>query len=129
GEIIFSNIISRYVDPMGFLLDPTFMGEKFAGIDFYVGLLGYTLKRGFFLASIKTTTLGYFADASKIKIFIEKAEIERLNKFQVPMYLFGIDENQEKGYFIYANKLDDSQHLNGIPVKHPVDSEHIKLLW
>lgn len=105
------------------------MGEKFSGIDFYVGLMGYTIKRGFFLASVKTTTLGYTANNTRIKITLDKKEIEILNKFQVPVYLFAIDENQEKGFFISANKLDNSKNLNGIPVKYPVNSEHMQLLW
>lgn len=129
GEAIFSNIISRYSEPFGFLFDPTFMGEKFSGIDFYVGLMGYTFKKSFFLASVKTTTLGYSSDNSRIKISLDKNEIEVLGKFQVPVYLFGIDENQEKGYFICANRIDNTKNLNGITVKYPVDSDHMKLLW
>jgi hypothetical protein len=128
GEVIFTNIISRNTDPLRFLFDPTFMGEKFSGVDFYVGL-NYTLKKGFFLASIKATTLGYSADGTRIKIVVDKEEIDLLSKFQAPVYLFGIDAIHEKGYFINANKLDKSKNLNGIPVKYPINSEHMELLW
>src|SRR5690349_22477887 len=105
GESIFSTLISRYVDPVGFLLDPTFLGDKFPTVDFYVHLLNYSHKKAFFFASVKTTTLGYNADNTKLKITVEKEELAELIKYQLPVYLFGIDENRETGYFICANKL------------------------
>src|SRR3954447_7539870 len=103
GESIFSIIISRYVDPAGFLLDPTFLGEKFPTVDFYVHLLNCDTKKAFFFASVKTTTLGYTADNTKLKITVDKAELAELIKYPVPVYLFCIDENREVGYFVCAN--------------------------
>jgi hypothetical protein len=129
GENIFSTIISRFVDPVGFMLDPTFLGDKFPSVDFYIDLLNYSQKRGFFFASVKTTTLGYNPSKTKMKITVDKEEIAELNKFQVPVYLFGIDEKSENGYFICANKLDNGQHLNGLPTKYPIDTQHINELW
>jgi hypothetical protein len=129
GESIFSTIISRYVDPVGFLLDPTFLGEKFPTADFYVHLLNYNTKKAFFFASVKTTTLGYTADNTKLKITIDKAEPTELIKYQIPVYLFGIDENKELGYFVCANHLDINKNLNGIPIMFPVNAINIALLW
>ncbi len=128
GENIFATIISRNIAPKGFLLDPTFLGDKFPTVDFHVDLLGYPLK-GFFFASVKTTTLGYYPDGEKIRITIDKSEIAELSKFIMPVYIFGIDEAQEKGYLISANNLDKSMNVNGILIKYPVNNRNIELLW
>src|SRR3954462_1465188 len=119
GESIFSTLISRYVDPVGFLLDPTFLGDKFPTVDFYVHLLNYNHKKAFFFASVKTTTLGYTADNSKLKIVVDKAELTELLKYSVPVYLFGIDEKEDRGYFVCANHLNANDNLNGIPTRFP----------
>ena len=129
GESIFSTIISRYVHPAGFLLDPAFLGDKFPTIYFYVHLLRYNAAKAFFFASVKATTLGYTANGTKLKITIDKAELTELVKYPVPVYLFGIDENKELGYFICANHLDANNNLNGIPTRFPVNANNINLLW
>ncbi|HYV90288.1 MAG TPA: hypothetical protein VE978_00825 [Chitinophagales bacterium] len=129
GESIFSTIVSRYIQSKGFLLDPIFLGEKFSAVDFYVDLLSFTGKRGFFFASVKATTQGLNSGGTKIKIPIKKKLIKQLNKFTVPVYLFGIDEKMETGYFISANGIDGSKYLNGIPTKYPVTEQNITMLW
>ena len=128
GESIFATIISRNIATRGFLFDPTFLGDKFPTVDFHVGLLEYPHK-GFFYASVKTTTLGYYSGGDRLKITIDKEEIAQLNRYILPVYIFGIDEVQEKGFFISANELDSSVNINGILTKYPVDSQNIGLLW
>lgn len=128
GESIFATIISRNISSKGFLFDPTFLGDKFPTVDFHVGLLEYPFK-GFFYASVKTTTLGYFPGGERLRITIDKDEIEQLCKFVLPVYIFGIDEVHEKGYLISGNNWDKSMNINGILTKYPVDSVNIELLW
>src|SRR5262249_37902028 len=110
GESIFSAIIGRSIPSRGFLLDPTFLGDKFPTVDFHVGLLEYPYK-GFFYASVKTTTLGYTTDGSKLKINVGKEELDELARFSMPVYIFGIDEVEEKGYFLSANNLNNGKKI------------------
>ncbi len=128
GENIFATIISRNVASKGFLLDPTFMGDKFPTVDFHVDLLQYPHK-AFFYASVKTTTLGYSPGDEKIKITIGKEEVAELGKFSIPVYIFGIDETKEKGYMISANNLNTSLNINGIPTRFPITNTVLQLLW
>ena len=111
------------------MLDPTFLGDKFPTVDFYVHLLNYNTKKAFFFASVKTTTLGYTANNTKLRITVNKAELAELIKYSVPIYLFGIDENEENGYFVCANHLDTTKNLNGISTRFPMNSINIDLLW
>jgi hypothetical protein len=129
GESIFGMLVSRYFDPFGFLFKPIFLGEKYPTVDFYVDLLSYTDKKGFFFASIKTTTQGYTADKTKLKVYISKEELRELSKFPVPVYIFGIDAIAEKGYFVCANDIDTDKNMNGISLKYPIDRPHIIELW
>ena len=128
GENIFATIISRNIASKGFLLDPTFLGDKFQTVDFHVDLLQYSFK-GFFYASVKTTTLGYYPEGDRMRITIDKDEIAELSKFVLPVYIFGIDEIEEKGYLISANNLDKAMNVNGVITKYPVNSANIELFW
>ena len=92
-------------------------------------MLEYPQKRGFFFASVKTTTQGDYEDNSRIKISVDAEELQSLSRFAVPVYLFGIDEVQEAGYFVSANHISTGSNLNGIPTRHPVDIHNIRLLW
>lgn len=129
GESIFGMLISRYVDPYGSLFKPVFLGDKYPTVDFHIDLLNYTDKKGFFFASIKTTTQGYSADKTKLKIHVSKEELRELSKFPIPVYLFGIDAMEEKGYFICANDINTNSNLNGLPHKYPIDKPHVIALW
>ena len=62
-------------------------------------------------------------------ITVDKNELAALKKFTVPVYIFGIDEKSESGYFINANNLSELQGLNGIPVKYNMNKVFLKLLW
>lgn len=129
GESIFGMLLSRYFDSYGSLFKPIFLGDKYPTVDFYVDLLNYSDKKGFFFASIKTTTQGYTAGKNKLKIHVSKEELNELTKFPVPVYIFGIDAIEEKGYFMSANDIDTDKNLNGLSHKYPIDRLHVIELW
>lgn len=125
GENIFANIITRKSMDGRFLFDPTFLGDKFPTVDFYVALLDFLLK-AFFFVSVKTTTQGYSPNFDKLMIRIEKEEIAELSKFNIPVYIFGIDEVSEKGFFIAVSGLDTNLSVNRITVKYPVTATNLE---
>ncbi len=89
GEFIFAMLLSRRDAVQKSLFKPIFLGDKQPTVDFYVDLLNYPHKKGFFFASVKATTLGYTADGTKLKILVDKAELSELLKYPTPTYLFG----------------------------------------
>lgn len=111
-----------------FLFDPTFLGDKFPTVDFYVALLDFPLK-AFFFVSVKTTTQGYSPKGDKLMIRIEKEEIAELLKFNIPVYIFGIDEVSEKGFFIATSGMDINLNVNGITAKYPVTAPNLELIY
>lgn len=129
GERIFTVLIGRYFDPNGYLFDPIFLGDKYPTVDFYIDLLNYTVKKGFFFVSVKTTTQGYSSDNSKLKIQVSKEELKELVKYPIPVYLFGIDAVEEKGYFTCVNHIDTNTNLNGLPVEFELNKNAMNLLY
>ena len=129
GERIFTVLIGRYFDPNGYLFDPIFLGDKYPTVDFYVDLLNNQEEKGFFFVSVKTTTQGYSADKTKLKIHVSKEELKALTKYPVPVYLFGIDAVEEKGYFTCVNHIDTNSNLSGLPVAYPLEITYMNTLW
>ena len=128
GENIFAMIITRKGLTGQFLFDPTFLGDKFPTVDFYVSLLDYP-RKAFFFASVKTTTLGYQVQEGKLKITVDKEELEELSKFNLPVYIFGIDEDKELGFFISNSDLDISMNINGMPTRYPINPTNLEALY
>ena len=128
GERIFMVLIGRYFDPNGYLFDPIFLGDKYPTVDFYVDLLNNQEEKGFFFVSVKTTTQGYSADKMKLKIHVSKEELKALAKYPVPVYLFGIDAVEEKGYFTCVNHIDTNSNLSGLPVAYPLEITYMNTL-
>jgi hypothetical protein len=130
GESLFVSSITRHVPHLKRIFDPSFLGDKFPDIDFYVSLMNYSLKKAFFLANVKTTEgMFYDVEKKKLRISIHKDRIDELLKFQLPVYIFGIDELTENIYFICANNLPAQTHLNGIPVIYPLDLQNLVYLY
>lgn len=129
GERIFTVLIGRYFDPNGYLFDPIFLGDKYPTVDFYLDLLSYTDKKGFFFVSVKTTTQGYTSDKSKLKIQVSKDELKELIKYPILVYLFGIDAVEEKAYFTCVNHIDANNNLNGLSVGYELNKLSMNLLW
>lgn len=129
GERIFTVLLGRYFEPNGYLFDPIFLGDKYPTVDFYVDLLNYPDKKGFFFVSVKTTTQGYTADKTKLKIQVSKEELRELVKYPIPVYLFGIDAVNEKGYFTCVNHIDTGNNLSGLSVEYPLERAFVNELW
>jgi hypothetical protein len=129
GERIFTVLVSRYFETKGYLFDPIFLGDKYPTVDFYLDLLNSPDKKCFFFVSVKTTTQGYFSDNSKLKIQVSKEELKELIKYPIPVYLFGIDAIEEKGYFTCVNHIDTNSNLNGLSVEFPININSMNLLW
>jgi hypothetical protein len=128
GENIFATLITRKSTTGNFLFDPTFLGDKFPTVDFYVALLDFPLK-AFFFASVKTTTLGYTAGGEKLRVIIDKKDVAELSAFNLPVYIFGIDEGMEQGFFIAASEFNTSLNINGITTKFPITPGNLEQLY
>jgi hypothetical protein len=119
GESIFEVLITKYIPGRDRLFTPTFFGDKHPLIDFHIDLPGLPYP-AFFHASIKTTRQGYTINKNRLKITIRKSDKAELAKCIVPVYLFGIDEELEKGYLACANNANNKLITNSISTTHPI---------
>ena len=68
-------------------------------------------------------------ERTKLQIVIDKAKIDELLKFQLPVYIFGIDEVTETIYFVCANSLPAATNMNGMSIDYPLDLQNLVYLY
>ena len=127
GESIFEVLVTKHMPGAGRLFYPTFLGDKYPVIDYQIDLLEHPFP-AFFYASIKTTQQGYTANKGRLKVTILKKDREGLGRHIVPVYIFGIDENLEKGYMASANDPNSKLIINNISTFFPITENNLKLL-
>ncbi|MEI6122705.1 MAG: DUF4365 domain-containing protein [Bacteroidota bacterium] len=128
GEHIFSVLISEKVNN-SYLFKPSFLGEKWPTIDFYVELINTQNNLPFFcLFQIKSTSKNYTKKAHKLKVHFSLNDLQRLSAFHAPTYIVGIDESNKLGYFLSANNTFNSP-INNLPTTFPLDVNNLLLLW
>ena len=127
GESIFEVLMTKHIEGTGRLFSTTFLGDKHPLIDFHIDLLDHSYP-AFFHASIKTTRQGYTVRKDKLKVTITASEKEELGKCIVPVYLFGIDEELEKGFFAGANDFGNTLISSKLSTKHAINEANLQQL-
>lgn len=125
GESIFNTKISKH-----FLLDPTFLGDKYKAVDFIVDLIDVPDKRAFFFVSVKTTANATYSKKEKrLRVVVEKEELDRLKKFKIPTYIVGVDEGKEKAFIVSVQGVT-TQSIASIPTGFSLNKKsNLKALW
>lgn len=91
GENFFSIAISRKTS-QGYLFRPTFTGDKWPTIDFYVEIV--SKKTGYFaFFQVKTTTKRLRAKSQRVVINVPKNKINKLAQHLAPTYLVCVHLN------------------------------------
>ena len=125
GESIFSTKISK-----GFILDPSFLGDKYEAIDFIIDLNSLPNHKAFFFVSVKTTSNAkYSPKNNRLKIQVNKKQLGELKKLKIPTYIVGVDEKKEKAFIISVKgiKVDS---ISSIPTSFSLNQKkNIQDLW
>jgi hypothetical protein len=117
GESIFSAKISK-----GFLLDPSFLGDKYPAVDFIIDVNSNGQKI-FFFVSVKTTSKPkYSPKTNRLKIHVNKEQLRRLKKFKIPTYIVGLDEKRETAYIVSVDGIT-SKTISSIPTKFSIGNK------
>lgn len=96
GEKIFNLVISR-----DYKFRASHLGEKWPISDFYIELIGLK-ELYFFIVQVKSTDRG-LNSKRKLKIEIPKDKLHKLNEYNCPTYIAGVDVNTEKAYLMSIN--------------------------
>lgn len=128
GESIFETIILRKTYGY-YLFNPCFVGDKWAGIDYYVELSNAD-RPSFFLVQIKTTTLGYTRSNHNLKVSLSEKNCKKLFQYPAPTYLVGIDgENINNLGYILNIKSSGTKHYSSMPTIFELNEENRYKLW
>jgi hypothetical protein len=124
GESIFEVLLTKYIaQKKRRLFDIAFLGDKFPTVDFYVELLNGGATKAFFFASVKSTR------QPSLNISVPFRELKELSRYDVPTYIFGIDEKRENGYLLFANPLSLLRRAVRIPMRHRIDDAALIKLY
>jgi hypothetical protein len=128
GENLFSTLIMEPWDREDAFFDPTFLEAKFPTLDFYVELVGAP-GRYFFFAQVKTTANGYEGrgKSKRLKVQVSREDLDRLEEFPAPTYIFGIDQQTWAAYLLSANEY--VPRLADFPTTFPLNKENMQRLW
>lgn len=78
---------------------------------------------------VKATTTGYRGKGrkKKLKVKVDKEDVEKLKTIPGPAFVVGIDIEKEMGYILGIT--DKSKSISGIPVANKLDCQALKKLW
>jgi hypothetical protein len=129
GEIIFAYLITKWCDGEPWF-QAQFSGAKAETKDYAVSLIDPTSKDATFFVQVKATTKGYSGKGAnrKLRLKVNKKDVEKLKKAPGPAFVVGIDIHLECG-FIMAVTEQTVGGFWGIPVTHPLDCTTIPDLW
>ena len=107
---------------------PRFLGDKYPTFDYLVELVGS--EAYFFFVQVKSTRQGYRKGAGtrRLRVNVNREDVQRMIASPVPAYVVGIDEPQEVGYLLSINEPRQAG-LGGLPARHLLDCGNLKRLW
>jgi hypothetical protein len=107
---------------------PRFLGDKCPTFDYLVELVDSGAY--FFFVQVKATRRGYRHSSGnrRLRLNVDKEDVQRLVASPIPAYVVGIDEPQEVGYLLSMNEPRQAG-LGGLPAKHLLDCGNLQRLW
>jgi hypothetical protein len=129
GEGIAGNLLTRAHGGAGPLFRPTFLGEKYPAVDFFVELIGSSGDQaGFFFAQVKTTRRGYTA-SGRLNVSVDPEALAGLVRYPAPTYVIGVDEPIEVA-FVAAALTGGATQFRSLPTTHPLtDPRTLRTLY
>ncbi len=128
GESIFELAVTDYSRFARPLFRPSFLGDKWPSIDYYVELLGVPDCRPAMFVQVKSTAQPLSAGSHDIEISLGKVKCLSLFMVPGPTYLVGVHEPTRRA-FILAIHSRPNRGIYRIPLKNELTSENLRLLY
>jgi len=109
---------------------PQFLGDKHPSVDYLVSVLDGKHISAYCFAQIKTTKSGYVVRKNGKKylnVTAKKEDLDALSVFPGPTYLFGIDEQTERVYFIAITGSQPG--FSAMPTDNELTCASLHELW
>ncbi len=127
GENIFELAITDYAEFKSPLFKPSFLGDKWPAVDYYVELLGVRLSNPFFFVQVKSTTKPIAAGAEALEILVPPKKCQGLFRIPGPTYIVGVHEPTRRA-FILSIHLLPTQGVYRIHLKYELTPDNLKAL-
>jgi hypothetical protein len=106
---------------------PTLLGDKHPTFDYLVQLVG---REAYLFVQVKSTRQGYRQGrgAKRLRVNVDKVDVQKMVASPIPAYLVGIDEPQELGYVLSMSEPRQAG-LGGLPARHLLNCDNLQRLW
>jgi hypothetical protein len=111
GEKIVELCLTEYSAFSGPLFRPSFLGDKWPALDFYVELNGVRGKRPYFLVQSKATSQSLSARDTSLRISSTRNDVARLLQIPGPTYILGVHEPSRR---VFAKSVHTGIAIRGI---------------
>ena len=128
GENIFELAVTDYSRFARPLFHPTFLGDKWPSVDYYVELLGVRDCRPAMFVQVKSTGQPLSADSRDIEISLPKGKCVSLFMVPGPTYLAGIHEPTRRAFILSIHRRPN-QGVYRIPLRNELTPENLLLLY
>lgn len=128
GERVLFLKLTTPVPPGGSLFKPVSLGDKWPTADFYVELITDANPRPFFFVQAKATTTGYWQNPRRLRVRLARKHEERLLRLQVPTYLVGIDETNDRAY-IGSDHMRSPNAISSLRAAYPLTVKNLRRLY
>lgn len=131
GQAICYMLLTQFCGQSQPRFRPYFLGEKFPALDYLVELVGASDVTSFFFVQVRATTLGYTKGkegSRRLKIRVDRGDMQRLIRYPTPTYIVGIDERDERGYLLSVQH-DSPAQIASLPTTFLLDCQTLALLW
>ena len=128
GESIFELAVTDYSRFARPLFRPSFLGDKWPSVDYYVELLGVRDCRPFMFAQVKSTAQQLSPGSHDIEISLPKSNCLSLFMVPGPTYLAGIHEPTRRAFIVSVHRRPN-QGVYRIPLKNELTPDNLRLLY
>lgn len=129
GEAFLELCLTDYRNFRKPLFQPSFLGDKWPTIDFYVELRNVRKRTPYFFAQAKTTKSHLSTRSTNLAIATKKRDIERLLRIPGPTYIFGIHEPSGRVFVRSVHLGSPARAITRIPLSYELTSDTLKVLY
>jgi hypothetical protein len=126
GENMFELAITEYQNFKTPLFKPSYLGEKWPAIDYYVELMGVRGTRPVFFVQVKSTSS--VPTSKGLPVSISKRKCDALFQVPGPTYIVGVHEPSRKAFILSVHNRP-AKGIYNIPAKCELTAQNLLALY
>jgi len=128
GEKLAELALTEYLEFPKPLFRPSFLGDKWPVIDFFVELTSVRGKRPYFFVQTKSTSVERALAGGNLSVSTTKRNIQQLLQMPGPTYLIGVHEPTKRVFIRSVHEGLPKKSITRIPLAYELSSANLKKL-